>query len=152
MTQPAFVEKPPAVSAAMAPIDRLKYFNEAVGHSAGGVLTKSYAYQAKHREAHRLSKTWTWPDGNVQGQVYRHNRASYHAAEFMRNELLGKVNERQGLLLDIDFVETFNVYSGVTYFGGLVGVIATSWDEAALKKAITAGAIRVDLFGQVVTV
>ena len=148
--KPAFVEKPPAISAALPDMDRLKYFNAATAHSESGVVTRAYAQHAKYREAHILSKTWTWTDGNIQSQIYRHNRASYHAAELTRTELLGKVDARQALLLDMDFVETHQEYGGVTYFKGLMGIIARSWDQAALQKAIDAGTVSISVFGQVV--
>ena len=150
--KPAFVQKPPAVSSALSDIDRLKYFNAATAHSESGVVTKAYAQHAKYREAHRVSKTWTGADGNVWGQIYRHNRGSYQAAEFTQAELLGKVTAREGLLLDVDFVETHRVYDGVTYLLSLVGLITRSWDETAVQKAIDAGTITISAIGgQVVT-
>ena len=151
VVKPPFVEKAPALSAALPDIDRLKYFNSAVGNSESGVVTKAYARQAKYRTAHEVSKTWTWPDGNVQGQVYRHNRASYQSAEFMRLEFLPKIDARQGLLTGIDFVESDYTYLGVKYFTGLTVAILRSWDADALQKAITAGTVSISVMGQVVT-
>ena len=147
--KPTFVEKAPVISAALSDIDRLKYFNAAVGHGPAGVITKAYANHAKHVAAHADSKTWTWPDGNVQAAIYSHNRASYDAAELMRNGMLAQVDARQDLLLDVDFIERHSIRGGVTYFAGLIGMVALSWDQDALQKAITAGAVTVNVFGQV---
>ena len=119
--KPAFVEKPPAISAALSDMDRLKYFNTATAHSESGVVTRAYAQHAKYREAHRVSKTWTWTNGNVKAVIYAHNRTNYLTAESMRNELLDKIDARQGLLLGVDFVETPRTLEGVEYMHTFVG-------------------------------
>ena len=150
-TKPTFTEKPPAVSAALPPIDRLKYFNAAVAHSPTGVITKAYAHHAKYRDAHATSKTWTWTDGNIESYVKSHNRANYQAAEIVRNELLAKIDARQDLLLDVDFVEVHRSNLGVTYFGDIMGTMVRSWDEVAIQQAIDAGEITISVFGQVIT-
>ena len=147
--KPVFVGKEPIDIDALSSIDKLKYYNSSLVHGEAGAITKAYAQHAKYRNDHLVSKAWTWTDGNVQGAVYTHNRASWHAAEFMREELLAKINARQELLLDVSFIETDYVRYGQTYFVNIVGVMLKSWDEAAVKKAIAANEMTISTLGQV---
>ena len=148
--KPTFVEKAPVDSSALSDIDRLEYFTAAGNHRTSGVISKAYMQHAKYRTAHAASKTWIGSDGNVQGQISRHNKESWRAAEYMRMELLSKINARQGRLIGIDFVEATYTYKDIPYFIGLRGVMCRSWDIAAVQKAITAGTISISVLGQMV--